>query len=113
VSPEGEDVRLFVVVEFHGFREASETWVAGDAWSEFVRGFRQVEASRRGRVQIRSMSPGEMLLDVGLRDALGHFTIKGMLGVIGTRRARLEFGEIELDPTTTPRIVEALQTSLY
>lgn len=112
VQHEGTDYRIVSTVQYHGFTAHSDAWIVSQQWKRFVDELAAIEATRRGRACLESVSPGELRIDIGATDSLGHMSVRGLIGVRGVLSASLQFGDIEFDPSALLRAVSCLQASL-
>jgi hypothetical protein len=79
--PGAGDLRLHVRVAFSTFRgEYDEVWVEAPAFRAFLSELQTLEERRQGSATLRSMSPGELLLQVHSTDRAGHMGVTGQLG---------------------------------
>jgi hypothetical protein len=79
--PGAGDLRLHVRVAFSTFRgEYDGVWVEAPAFQAFLSELQTLEERRQGSATLRSMSPGELLLQVHSTDRAGHMGATGQLG---------------------------------
>ena len=94
-----------------GFSGASDVWIDGFALKEFTAALRDLEKSRRGRVELQSMDPDHLRLAIRSMDDAGHllaeFTISRTVQVWDRPEPvplRVS-GAFELDPGAVGEIV--------
>jgi hypothetical protein len=109
---EDSDWRLTVVVRYHAFEATVDTLVVDGQWRAFVSGVDELDRTRRGSVRLESLSPGELALELGASDALGHISIHGEVGVRHPHQASLRFGHIALDPSDLPGLSRLLRSTI-
>lgn len=79
--PGAGDLRLHVRVAFSTFRgEYDGVWVEAPAFRAFLSELQALEERRQGSATLRSMSPGELILQVHSTDRAGHMGVTGQLG---------------------------------
>jgi hypothetical protein len=87
-----------------GFSGASDVWVDGFALKEFTAALRELERSRQGRLELRSMSPDELSLVLRSMDHAGHLVVEFAIArvvLVGDRPEPVSLrvaGAFELDP---------------
>ena len=93
---------LALSVETVGFRGGDLVWVEADDWTRFLAAFRELERTRRGSAELRSVMPEDCVIRFRILDPAGHVGVEGHLvrrgaPTHGPRSARLEFA-LEIDP---------------
>jgi hypothetical protein len=80
-SGQTPDMHLMASVHFAGFSGSNKSfWIDGRSFQLFLHQLREVEIHRRGSVQLHSMSPGDLVLEIEIIDAAGHFAVRGQVG---------------------------------
>ncbi len=96
------DIRFLVTVESGGFTGQADVWVLREEIGRFAQGLKDLHSSLKGGGSLRSVSPGELELEVLAVGLRGHLAVKGSLGrhVYGDERMywhAVQFG-FELEP---------------
>jgi hypothetical protein len=89
-------LRLNVAVETVGCRGGDAVWVEADEWTGFLQALRELERTRRGAAELRSVVPEECVIRFRILDSAGHVGVEGHLvrrsaPTHGPRSARFEF----------------------
>ena len=78
--PSKGDAYVTVRVSSAGFVGHNDLWVACGSLREFCASLIALERDRRGKAEIHSMSPNELLLTVRSADSRGHMLVEGATG---------------------------------
>src|SRR5687768_7900149 len=74
------DVLMSVVVESHGFKGKAEVWVLQEELARFAQAVTGLNQSLHGNAVLRSVSPGELDLEVLSVSSRGHLAVQGSIG---------------------------------
>ncbi|HEY8560879.1 MAG TPA: hypothetical protein VIL74_10945 [Pyrinomonadaceae bacterium] len=87
VSPEEDptlqsyrDAYVSIEVCSNRFTGHNDLWVHRNSLRAFCRSLMALEASRRGKAELESMSPDELYLKVYSVDSVGHVAVSGKTG---------------------------------
>jgi hypothetical protein len=97
------DVRLSVNVRSHGFTGNTDVWVMQEELAAFIRDITTLNTSLAGSATLRSISPGELELQVLAVSSRGHLAVQGTLGYHVYERERMYWHSVafgfEFEPT--------------
>jgi hypothetical protein len=109
-------VEVDVEAHTNGFSGHTSAWLAHDAVTAFAEELNHFELTRKGSVQLVSMTPDELRLALSSMDASGHVLVEFAFrrySFVGDRRrtafAQLS-GAFELEPSSLPALVVAFRT---
>jgi hypothetical protein len=101
------DVLLSVVVESHGFKGQSEVWVLKEEISRFARAVTELNQSLCGRAVLRSVSPGELQIEVLSVTSRGNLAAQGSVGHHVYEEERMYWHSVSFGFEFEPRELEA------
>ena len=83
-DPEAGGIRAEVRIRVRGmntlFTAETSCWIDSRAMAEFADQLRVLEKRRKGVAALKSMSPGELLLEIRSTDRSGHMAAFGQVG---------------------------------
>ena len=105
------DVRIKVTVTLRDFSGAYDSvYLDQSTLAGFLEAITDMERTRSGSAELKSMSPNEFSLQVRSRDSLGHFVVEVALQRFQysgpTYWPTTVSGGFELDPTELPRLAQ-------
>jgi hypothetical protein len=74
------DAYVTVRVSSTGFAGHNDLWVDGDSLRDFCRALVTLERERKGRAELRAISPNELVVIVRSIDSRGHMAVEGTTG---------------------------------
>ena len=113
-SKRGRSFEVSLEVGSRGFfgRHGEVHFLHSDS-AKFVTSLRALDKTRQGVARLEAMSPGELWIEILSVDKLGHIHLQGLVtqeSSIRPRRLWNSIGfDIELDPSTFPRIVRQFE----
>ncbi len=104
-------VEIRVEGKAKGFSGGGEAWIDGFELKTFTAALRELEKSRQGRVELRSMSPEELRLVLRSLDGAGHLLVEFTISrnaLVGERPETVAIrvsSAFELDPGTLAEVL--------
>ncbi len=94
-----------------GFAGGADVWIDGFELKAFVAALRDLERSRQGRVELRSMDPADLRVVLRSMDPAGHLLVEFAIArnaLVGDRPEPVPLrvsGAFELDPGTLGEVL--------
>ena len=111
-------IEFAVEAQIQSFSGRSSVWLAEDALKAFILALAEFERTRSGRAVLESMDPAELRLAVSSLDASGHVLVELTLlrhAFVGARPRIIDVqisGGFELEPSSLPGVMSALETQI-
>jgi hypothetical protein len=102
------NVLMSVVVASHGFNGEGEVWVLQEELARFAQAVTGLNQSLHGNAVLRSVSPGELDLELLSVSPRGHLAVQGSIGRHMREQERMHWHSLQFGFEFEPSQLEAL-----